>query len=1149
MSKRLLFFFGSFLLFLTGSGGAWAQVSASVLKTGVWLRIGVIQTGVVRLDYAALTKANPTFATADPRQFRLFGNGGAMLPQPNAIARPADLTENAIQVTGEADGRFDPADAVLFLGQQPVSVTYDATGKQLAHQLNLYSDTTFYFLTSSPVAGRRMDTRSAGNVVGGTPVTTFDDYVFREQELVKPIPSGREWLGDDFQGDLTQRQSFAFTLPGRIPNTPVRIRSAVMASSTAKTTFALQLNGVSIGSQSVDAVADVISRYTTKGNLNTATFLVTPATADDLLSVTMGFDRNGGAGSVGYLDFIAIQLQREIRQYGQPTWMRTTTGRFVAKQATSALRVWDISNPLRPVQQAYTLTGTEAAWQSDSAARHDYFLFTDLQTLPAASIATTANQNLRGQPTPNLLIVTPAAWRAQAERLAAFRRSHDQLAVLVATTQEIYNEFASGQADPTAIRDLTRYLSKQTPGQLKYLLLFGDATYDYRNKSKLLSATDQANLVPVYESRESLHPILSFSSDDYFGFLKDSDGDWVESPAGDQLLDVGVGRLPVKSAAEAKTVVDKLISYGSDKSLTGDWRSKIMFVADDGDDNTHQKDANQLASYVEAQAPAYRPERVFLDTFQQTTATVGSTIVEKAPAVNALIDRAVQTGRLIINYTGHGGIIGWAQEQILTLQDILGWKGPRLPLFVTATCEFGRYDDPVANSGAELALLNPSGGAVGLLTTTRPVFADKNLLLNQAFYRAVFRTPAGQFPRLGDIMRVTKDSSLAGVLNRNFALLGDPSMQLAYPQAQVALTQVNGHAVSATPDTLRAGQRVSVAGIVRQRADRQVGNTDPLPLADFSGSVRLTLYDKPVAITTNGTDSSAKYTFQTYANVLYAGLVPVQNGQFQAQFVLPADINPVVGLGRMYAYAVRSDSLLDAGGAADLLLGGLTSATVVDTQPPVIRLSLADTTTTRPNPTAAGPDVTLLIDLSDNAGINLTQTVRDHVLTLQLDQQEPVSINDLYQPTSADGRQGRVRYTISGLANGTYTVRVKAFDINNNPAEVTFTFMVSDRAPLAIQSVRAYPNPFQGQVTIQARHNRPGDTLDWTLTMFDLTGRTVAERTGQCVSCPTLLTTDGWDGQLTTGSALPGGIYLYRLQLKSADSATATGSGKLLLIR
>ncbi len=750
-------------------------------------------------------------------------------------------------------------------------------------------------------------------------------------------------------------------------------------------------------------------------------------------------------------------------------------------------------------------------------------------------------QNVHGQPAPNLIIVTPAAWRNQAERLAGFRRSNDKLSVLVVNTQEVYNEFASGQPDPTAIRDLCRYFYRQNPGTLKYLLLLGDATFDYRNKRNLLSAVDQANTIPVYESRESLHPILSFSSDDYFGFLKDSDGEWAESTDGDQLLAIGVGRLPAKSVAEAKSVVDKLIHYASDKTTAGDWQTKILFVADDGDDNTHQKDANQLATYVENQAPVYHPERAFLDTFQQTTATVGGTVVELAPVVNQLIDRDVQDGRLIVNYTGHGGTSGWAQEQILTLQDILSWKNTRLPLFVTATCEFGRYDDPVENSGAELALLNAAGGAVGLLTTTRPVFADKNLLLNQAFYRAVFRPKAGKLPRLGDIMRDTKDSSLAGVLNRNFTLLGDPSMQLAYPQAEVALTQLNGHSVATKPaDTLKALQRIELVGIVRQPGTTQ-------PLTDFSGTVRLTLYDKPTSLTTNGTESSAKMTFTSYTNILYAGQLAVQNGQFRAQFVLPKDLNRGIGVGRLYAYAIRTDSLLDAGGATDLLIGGTASVPIADTQPPVVRLSLADTTSSRPNLTVVGPDVTLLIDLSDNEGINLSQTVNDHALTLQLDQQTPVLLSSFYTATTTDGRQGQVSYRLTGLANGTYTVRVKASDINNNPTEVTLTFVVSAKAPLALQSVTAYPNPFQNQVNIDARHNRPGETLDWTLTVFDLTGRPVTERTGSCDSCPTPLVTGGWDGKGPSGAALPNGMYLYRFQLRSAEAVTATRSGKLVL--
>ena len=950
---------------------------------------------------------------------------------------------------------------------------------------------------------------------------------------------GPGWA-DAFQGELSQSKSFAFTVPGRVPDKPILIRSAVMVSSTAETQVFLQLNGKDIGSQTVGPVADAISRYTSKGVLNTSTFSTIPTGSGDLLTVQMTSNRKGGSGSSGYLDFLSIQCAREIRQYDQPTRVRTTTGRFIARQATSALRIWDIGNPLRPVQQAYTLAGTEAAWASDSLLRHDYILFTDSQVQTPAVLTPIANQNLHGQPVPDLLIVTPAAWRLEAERLAQFRRKNDNLSVLVATTQQVYNEFASGQPDPTAIRDVCRYFYGQNKTGLRYLLLFGDATYDYRNIEALLSSDDQANTVPVYESRESLNPLLSYSSDDYFGYLKDTDGEWAENFTGDQRLDIGIGRLPVKSAEEAKMVVDKLISYGDDKTLLGNWQTKLLFVADDGDDNLHQRDADQLASYVEVKVPAYRPERVFLDTFTQTTATVGTTVVEYAPAVNQRVNQAINEGRLIVNYTGHGGVNGWAQEQILTLPDLLNLKNKRLPLFVTATCEFGRYDDPSTNSGAELALLMPGAGAIGLLTTTRPVFADKNLLLSQAFYRNVFRPIAGRMPRLGDIMRTTKDSSLSGVQNRNFALLGDPSMQLAYPKADVVITQVNGHSLTATStaiDTLHALQSVELSGIVRQPGTTQ-------PFTDFSGTVQLALYDKPVSMTTLGTESSPQLVFSSYASLLNAGQVQVQNGQFHVQLTLPKDLDPAVGFGRLYTYAVRADALLDASGATDLLIGGKAITRPPDTQPPIVGLSLTDPVANQSVPTAIGPTITLLIDLSDNEGINLSQSISAQALSLQLDQREPVLISTYYMPTTDNGRQGRIRYQLTGLSSGTHTVRVKAYDLNNNLTEATLTFVVAEKAPLALRSVVAYPNPFRDRVTFLTDHNRSGETLTWTLTILDGSGRPINEQTGQCITCPTPLTTIGWDGNNTAGAALPSGLYVYQLQVR-CDDETVRSSGKV----
>lgn len=1102
------------------------------------MRIGVTESGVYRLDQAALIRLNPAFATADPRRIRLYGNGGAALPQPNATPRPADLIENAIQVTGEADGRFDVGDALLFFGQSPHVIRYDSVARRFTHEINPYADTTFYFVTIGASAGRRVAPKPAGAGLTTPTVTTFDDYQFHERDLLKvpSVHSGRAWLGEYMTIDTTQTVPFA--VPGLVANAPVRVRASAMAGSLVPTQFRLQVNGQAAGALIMPTISGY--EYDYQGVVRTDTFVVKPTAAERTLRLSLTFQTNGQRSAQGYLDFLSVEARRELRQYDEPIWVRRlAAGPVAVRQATTSLRVWDVTDPLAPAEQTYVRSsGQEAAWSN--ANRSDYYLFADAQLRIPASLATVANQNLRGQAAPNLLIVTAAAWLNQAERLAAFRREHDKLSVLVVTTAQVYNEFGSGQPDPTALRDAVRYFYQQQPNQLRYVLLFGDATYNYRNIGSQLSPVQLANMVPVYESRESLHPVLSYSSDDYFGFMDASEGEWAEAGTDDHRMDVGVGRLPVTSPSEAQTVVDKLIRYASDASLTGDWQTRVMLVADDGDYNIHQRDAEQMAVSIEKLAPAYRPERVYLGDFAQETTSGG----QKVPLVNQRINRAVNDGQLIVNYSGHGGTLGLADEQIVTLTDIRSWKNRRLPLFVTATCQFGRYDDPATTSGAELMLLSRAGGAIGLLTTTRPVYANTNLLLNDAFYKAVFTPIDGQMPRLGDVMRLTKNNSLSGPVNRNFALLGDPSMRLAYPKAQVTLTQVNGRPVADNrPDTLRALQTVDLAGEIRQQGQR---------LSDFSGTLRLTLYDKATTKTTLGTEvDGPKMSYQAYTSTVFAGQVMVQQGRFAVRFTMPKDIDYTVGLAKLYAYAVRSDSLLDALGSYDSLrIGGSVVTDSLDTQPPVVTLRAVGGTVQGDVVRVTGPDVTLRIGLRDDRGINIARSGLGHELTAHFGEQPPVSLNDSYVATGSDGRLGEVLYTVRNVTPGTYTVRVRAWDINNNSGEGALSIIVSERPGLTLRALRASPNPVLTDATLIAELDRAGEPLDWTVGIYDLNGRLLSQQTGQCSDCPATLDVGTWDGRANAGQPMPTGQYIIRLQVRSAaDGSVATGSGRLLLTK
>ncbi|GAB3784997.1 type IX secretion system sortase PorU [Spirosoma horti] len=1108
------------------------------MRTGLWVKIGVTQSGIYRLSQSQLIQLNPAFATADPRRLHLYGNGGAMLPQPNAQPRFTDLTENAIQVVGEADGRFDANDGLLFFGQSPHIIRYDSTARCFTHQLNVYSDTTFYFLTVGDSPGLRIVDKPAGTLAATPTVTTFNDYQFHEQDLLKvpSVRSGREWLGEYMNSDTTQTVSF--NMAGILTTVPLRVTASAVAGAPSPTQFQLQVNEQVAGVMPMSVITGY--EYDYQAVSRTDTFLTKVTAATNPVKLALTFQRNGQSSAQGYLNFLALQAQRELRQYDNAMWVRRlSVGQVAVRQATSSLRVWDVTNPLVPTNQLYTLSGTQGAgWLTNRIS--DYFLWTEAQFLLPVSLATVSNQDIRAQAAPDLLIVTPAAWREQAERLAKFRREHDQLSVLIVTTQEVFNEFGSGQPDPTAIRDMARYFYQKQPAKFRYLLLFGDATFNYRNINGLISSTQLANMVPVYESRESLHPVLSYSSDDYFGFMGADEGEWSETTKGDYKIDIGVGRLPVKSVDEASTVVDKLIRYSSDPTMAGDWQTRILLVADDGDYNIHQQHANQLATSVEKNSPAYRPQRVFLDDYPQENTSDG----QKAPLVNQLIDQSIEDGQLIINYSGHGGNLVLADEQVVTLKDILSWKNRRLPLFVTATCQFGRYDDPSANSGAELALLSRTGGAVGLLTTTRPVYANTNLLLNQAFYDAAFKPVNGQMPRLGEIMQSTKNNSLSGPVNRNFALLGDPSMRLAYPQAKAVLTRVNGKAITATRlDTLRALQTVELSGEIQQLEKR---------LATFSGLLRLTLYDKKTTKTTLGSEAgSPKMTYQTFSDPIFTGQVAVQQGQFTIRFTMPKDINYTVGLGKLYLYAVQADSVLDAAGSYDSLrIGGSVLVDTIDSQPPTVKISVVGGVLDDELVRVAGPDITLRISLTDNRGINIARSGLGHELTAQLNAQPVVVLNESYVATGIDGRQGEVLYTFRDIAPGTYTIRVKAWDINNNSAEGTLTIVVSARPGLKVTILRASPNPVSTQTTLIAELNRSGEPLDWTSSIYDLTGRLLYQQAGQCTDCDANLVVGTWNGLTNAGAPLANGLYIIHCQVRSVvDGTVANTTSRLILTK
>ncbi|GAB3822775.1 hypothetical protein GCM10028895_28060 [Pontibacter rugosus] len=674
-----------------------------MLSTGEWYKLAVTQSGIYKIDKSVLQALGINTQSLDPKKIQVYGNGGGMLPQPNSTPRPDDLLENAIAVAGEADGKFDDTDYVLFYAQGPHTWAYNKAEQQFKHTYNLYSDTAFYFLRINHSAGARVATRGQTTGAGPT-ITSYTERLFHEKDLKNMVYSGREWYGEDFSSFQTSRD-FSFPVSDVVAGSNVKLTAALMAHSPTNSSFTINLNGQSLGTQTIASSGSSSNEYRPQGVNSTQTYSINQQRlgAGSDYKVTLSFSPSGGSVAIGYLNYLELMYERQLKLYGEQTAFRSIqsiqqpVSNFTITALPAGALVWDVTNPTQPVAQQHN-NGT---FSSATDVLREFVVFQNISAKPIA-VGKVANQNLHGLGADtDFVIVTYPGFLQEANRLAAHRAQHSNMKVQVVTTAQVYNEFSSGAQDVTAIRDFMRMLytrSNKSGDDVMYLLLFGDASYDYKNRLRSKST----NFVPVYESRQSLHPIESYSSEDYYGFLDEEEGEWEENAQGDHLLDIGIGRLPAKTTAEAALLVNKIIAYDSPQHF-GSWRSRISFVADDGDANEHQQDAEFLSNYVESNFPNYTSNKIYLDLFKQIATASG----ERAPEANAAIDKAVENGSLIINYTGHGREIDLASEQILTLPQISSWQNnDKLTFLLTATCEFGRYDDPARPSGAEMALLH-----------------------------------------------------------------------------------------------------------------------------------------------------------------------------------------------------------------------------------------------------------------------------------------------------------------------------------------------------------------------------------------------------------------------------------------------------------
>jgi len=1115
--------------------------TTSVLAEGNWVKMAINQNGIYKITYSELQSMGFDLSNTDPRNFRIYGNGSSPLAEANAAIRYDDLRENNIQVVGEEDGVFDPADYILFYGMGPVQWVYSAAKSRFVHKVNYYTDYSYYFITADHGSGRRIPLNSTSVLLPNRFVAAFNDFSYHDIDQYNLIKSGKTWYGEKFDLKLSYDLP-ALNFPNILGDSVLTMEVDVAARSESTSRFKVYVDNGEAANISVQPISASAfnAAYAMSANAVKKFYVDKPT-----FTLKVNY-LPSTSNSIGWLNYIEFNVMRELKMVGSQMAFRNISSfgpgkitEFTLSAAPLNTHIWDLSDPTRAREQMTTSLNGSLQFIVTTDTLREYLAFDGSSFLSIASSEKIENQNLHGLAAYDMLIVHAPEFKADAERLALIHRGRG-LSVLLETPARIYNEFSSGCQDITAIRDFARMLyDRPEPGkELKYLLLFGDASYDYKNRFP-----NNTNFIPTYQSLNSLLPTESYATDDYFGLLDANEG---SNCAGN--LDLGVGRLPVKTAQEAADAVNKIERYlglsgspGSGSGFAnnvprlGDWRNSICFIADDQDNNMHLDQAETMTALVNASNPEYNLDKIYFDSYPQVSTPGGN----RFPDVNQAINKRISKGALIVNYTGHGGETGWAHERVLEISDINNWENTQaMPVFVTATCEFSRFDDPERSSGGEYAFLNPNGGGISLFTTTRLSFAATNFGLNMNFYNYVFDKVNGEYPNMGDVIRKSKTPANPQILN--FVLLGDPALGIVYPYYRVETTTINGKDVGIDPDTIKAFSYVTVAGIVK--------DDNGAKITDFNGTIYPTIFDKPVEITTlaNDDDSQAS-TFELQKNVIYRGKTSVVNGDFSFSFFVPRDIAYKFGRGKISYYA--ENGLTDANGYYDnFIIGGSEDDIETDDKGPEIQLFMNDSSFVSGGITDENP--ILLAYVRDEHGINTVGNGIGHDIVAVLDGQteKSVVLNDFYEAQLNSYQKGVVRYPFSNLSEGLHSISLKVWDIYNNSSLATTEFVVVKSGDISVENLMNYPNPFNAGTNFMFNHNQAGGQLDVVISVFSLTGEEVKTIRTKVIPEGYQVGPIRWSGYSDQGDRISKGIYIYRLTLTNEAGKSVQKSAKLVVL-
>ena len=1132
----LLLIISSFQLSAQNDGSRYAR--SSVLSSGKWIQLRVSKNAIYKLTYDEIK----SMGFINPAKISIYGYGGWMLDEDFTKTYTDDLPEVSVYLHKGSDGVFNSGDYLLFYGRGPVKWGYNSSSNRFEHENNAYSSYGSYFITEQETGPKEMIT-SAPSISPVLTVSTFDDYQVHEIDSISVLNSGKELFGESFIGSA-QSQTFSFLFPG-ITSDVGKICLSFAAAPSSTTPVNLFIGDERIMSLDISATIETYRKaHLVEGWRDWG------GDKSDRTQVRVAYNSTGQ--SVALLNYITLNVKRSLKNYNEAyTFFRNkeslgkNTRYEIANSSTTSL-IWDVTDNYDVRLMQATTDGPLLSFTDPASPfLKEYVLVDPTKTFPSPDIfGEIKNQNLHALPPTEYVIIVPEAYVSSANKLADVHRTVSGLHVTVVQDNWIFNEFSSGVRDATAFRRFMKMFYDRAVIEAekpKYLLLFGDALYDNRHLTSEGKRKNQRNFLLSYQVKESVYERFSYGTDDYFGFLDDNEGVNLKN----DVIDIGIGRFPVNSVTQADNAVNKVIDYMANTQY-GNWKNKLIFAADDTDETAvstkpafcnHAKEADQVAEILQTNHPQYSVSKFYMDAYTSELVNGKKTYPEAKKSFLSTLSG----GCFLLNYTGHGSVKALSAEDMLQVSDVRNMKFENLPLWITATCDFGWFDAINASAGEEV-FLNKNSAGIALYTTSRIVFSDNNLLINKQLTKHLFDKDNGQYPRLGDVLRKSKAVLLGDDNKLNYVLLGDPALRLNYPEYNVELRTINGVDISSGEKiNLKALDNVVMEGIVTDLNGNRIEN--------FNGTIRSTVFDSKQTIQSvvKGSDGG-RFSFTSYPNIVHFGNNEVSKGSFNIQFKVPLDISYTRDNGLMNFYAFDIDQGIDANGSFQdyILAGSDDGSPSSDLGPEIVTMFL------NTSDFVDGDDVNetpyFFAQVFDEDGINMTGAGLGHDIMISIDDNPNLVyyLNNYYHPISLT--EGTVEFSIPTLSPGEHVLTFRVWDILNNPTVDTLRFNVVKGLKPEIISLYATINPAKINTQFMLEHNFPETQMTIEIKVYDLTGRSIWVRRETGSSGYLNRYPIEWDLTHSGGGRVSPGIYIYQAAVGTSTSKMTTQAKKIIVL-